>query len=312
MQDNKPLILVAEDDAETRQALTEWIHTKDFAVIAVSNGMDALKVIANSKSPIIAILDWDMPKMSGVEILAHTAVIEHLHPDKFIYIILVSGKYTEPEWSALGVDLGAKIFLGKPIDLEILDGFIGAAERAIQKAERRKAEASDDLTGFLRQTKGKERLQEELARAERNDKSVSCLFMDLDHFKDVNDRYGHQTGTDLIKYAADRIAEHKRSYDVAIRYGGDEFCLILPDSSEGEAKEIALRIWDSISNHPFVVGKKKISVTSSIGVAVSFPGITAQELLERADKALYQAKANGRNGVFVFGNGLKKNIRGSG
>ena len=156
----------------------------------------------------------------------------------------------------------------------------------------------DSLTGLLNRRSFMESAQRELHRAERQHLQTSVLMLDLDHFKDVNDSYGHRTGDRVLASFADVLHASVRPFDVAGRYGGEEFCVLLPGTGIGEATGIAERIRNIASQTPVEARNASIAYTVSIGV-VQAPArvITLEDLVDRADKALYQAKASGRNCV---------------
>jgi diguanylate cyclase (GGDEF)-like protein len=156
----------------------------------------------------------------------------------------------------------------------------------------------DSLTGLFNRRSFMEAAQRELHRAERQHLQTCVLMLDLDHFKNVNDSYGHPTGDLVLASFADVLHASLRPFDVIGRYGGEEFCVLLPGTGIGEATTIAERIRNISSQTPVEARAATIPYTVSIGVVQAPPGvITLDDLVDRADKALYQAKASGRNCV---------------
>lgn len=154
----------------------------------------------------------------------------------------------------------------------------------------------DGLTEVNNRRYGMERFEEELTRFRRNEKGLVCMMVDIDHFKLVNDRFGHQVGDDVLKEVAARISKDLRPYDMLFRYGGEEFMVVLPDTELTDAVSIGERIWMSIRKQP--VGD--CFVTASIGVtAVRKDDPDLHEIINRADEALYHAKNEGRDRVEV-------------
>jgi two-component system cell cycle response regulator len=159
---------------------------------------------------------------------------------------------------------------------------------------------TDPLTQLLNRRALTDRLQQEMERAMRYDATLALLMVDLDHFKAVNDTHGHLVGDDVLRDVARLLRETIRTTDVAARYGGEEFLVLLPETDDGGAEAFAERIRVAVEAHPFEgSGGAALRLTASLGVAV-FPAprvVTAEDLLVRADAALYRAKADGRNRV---------------
>jgi two-component system, cell cycle response regulator len=196
-----------------------------------------------------------------------------------------------------------------PDDVEFADTVVKAAVVAIQRAkilestmaDNRRLEVlahTDPLTAVLNRRALTERLSSELERAKRYDSAVSLLLIDVDHFKRVNDNYGHLVGDDVLTDIGALLQRAVRSVDVVARYGGEEFVIVLPETGTGGATTFAERIREVIELHPFAHGTGgALRLTASIGVAVfPAPGLeTVEDFLARADQALYRAKAEGRN-----------------
>ncbi|MCU7886007.1 MAG: GGDEF domain-containing protein, partial [Candidatus Thiodiazotropha sp. (ex Lucinoma annulata)] len=162
---------------------------------------------------------------------------------------------------------------------------------------------TDPLTGLHNRRYLDRRLDEELARAGRYRQPLSCLFIDADHFKKINDNYGHQAGDSALRELANRIRSQLRASDIATRFGGEEFALLLPQTSLNEALLLAERIRLEVNSHPILLEEgSKLQLSVSIGVSETLPLLgkshykeMGELLLENADQALYTAKANGRN-----------------
>ncbi|MBV8667488.1 MAG: sensor domain-containing diguanylate cyclase [Burkholderiaceae bacterium] len=168
---------------------------------------------------------------------------------------------------------------------------------------------TDPLTGVNNRRYVTTRLAEEVVRTRRHAGVMSCIYIDIDHFKKINDTYGHQSGDDVLREVASRIKVELRLSDTLGRFGGEEFVALLPDTHSADATQVAERVRAGISGRPFMLGGQSKQVTASIGVATlrgSEPDQTAeasgQRLVARADQALYQAKESGRNRVCVSEN----------
>ncbi len=197
-------------------------------------------------------------------------------------------------------------------DLEFAEAVVAAAVAVIQRAQAvestmadkarlEQLAQTDPLTQLLNRRALTERITAEMERALRYDSSLSVLMVDLDHFKKVNDTYGHLVGDDVLRDFAVLLTETIRVTDVVARYGGEEFLVLLPESDEAGAEHFAERIRDAVEGHEFTArgGQTRLGITASIGVA-TFPGArieSVEDLLARADAALYRAKADGRNQV---------------
>jgi two-component system, cell cycle response regulator len=180
-------------------------------------------------------------------------------------------------------------------------------ENAVNRARLLRAGITDFLTGWHNRRYLQQRLKEELARAQRRAGTISCLMIDVDRFKSINDGYGHLAGDNALKEIAQRIEGQIRSMDTAARFGGDELAILLPEASAAEAATLAERIREVIAAEPFSLTQEIVrSLTISVGVAAIAPGrheqdlkAVADRLLAEADAALYRAKALGRNRVQI-------------
>jgi diguanylate cyclase (GGDEF)-like protein len=174
-----------------------------------------------------------------------------------------------------------------------------ALENALLHHTIQRQAMTDDLTGLVNRRRFLEALDGEIVRAEGLGTPVSIVLVDLDHFKLVNDRFGHQAGDEVLRQFAVRALAHLRDVDVAGRIGGEEFAVVVPETSAAGAAAVAERLRRSLSKLPLPAGADSALVTASFGVAERMPGEGGSELLRRADAALYQAKREGRNRVVV-------------
>jgi diguanylate cyclase (GGDEF)-like protein len=183
-------------------------------------------------------------------------------------------------------------------------------ENAANRARLLRSGLTDFLTGFHNRRYLSARLREELARAVRFRQPIACLMIDVDHFKRVNDQYGHLAGDTLLREAAKRIDAEMRVSDIGARFGGDEFALILPQGSIKDGERVAERILAAVRGSPVQINEEHSEYLSlSIGVAVCEPTpetqdfkLVAERLLAEADAALYRAKQGGRNRLAVSKN----------
>ncbi|MGO9801957.1 MAG: DUF484 family protein [Steroidobacteraceae bacterium] len=177
-------------------------------------------------------------------------------------------------------------------------------ENAVNRARLLRSGFTDFLTGFHNRRYLHARLREELARAQRARQSLACLMIDVDHFKRVNDQYGHLAGDAVLREVAQRIDAEMRISDTGARFGGDEFAMVLSEASVADAEKVASRVLKAVRSQAIAVGSTTETVTLSIGIAVAKPGpsvrdhkVLAERLIAEADAALYRAKSAGRNRV---------------
>ncbi len=223
----------------------------------------------------------------------------------YVYTILLTGRDSKQD-VVEGMNAGADDYITKPFDSHELAVRLRAGRRildlqsallAAQEVLREEA-THDPLTGLWNRVRVFEALSLELARAARDGTSVSAIMADLDHFKAVNDSWGHMAGDAALREAARRIGSCVRLYDVVARYGGEEFLLVCPGCDEVAAAALAERIRDVIASRPVNTSEGLIPLTVSLGTATSVGGASApEEIVRAADAALYRAKEAGRNRV---------------
>ncbi|HLY53730.1 MAG TPA: DUF484 family protein [Steroidobacteraceae bacterium] len=178
-------------------------------------------------------------------------------------------------------------------------------ENAVNRARLLRSGLTDFLTGFHNRRYLHARLREELARAQRAGNSLACLMIDVDHFKRINDQYGHLAGDAVLREVAHRIDAEMRNSDTGARFGGDEFAMVLSDANLADGEKVAARVLKAVRAEKIAIGSTATeTVTLSIGVAAAKPGkgtrdhkVLAERLITEADAALYRAKSAGRNRV---------------
>jgi diguanylate cyclase (GGDEF)-like protein len=261
------------------------------------DGEQAWRIIQTGNAPLL-ISDWMMPLMDGPELCRR---IRAASGDRYTYIILLTSR-DRKEDRLEGLRAGADDFLTKPPDPDELTVRLEIAERILKvhaqlgRQNERLAElaAIDELTG----TKNRRRFREDLdllfAQAERQGSPLSLIMLDIDHFKEYNDSFGHPAGDEVLHRVGTTLRSAVRSQDVVARYGGEEFVVLLPATDENEALEVADRLRRAVASRAWV----RRAVTASLGVGTiraKTAGATA--LVEQADQALYQSKQAGRNRV---------------
>ena len=266
-----------------------------YEVDSAFNGEDAItlveKALSEGRPYAVAFVDIRMPPgLDGVKTVRRIWEI-----DSEVLVVLCSA-YSDYTWEEIGRELGRTdrfLILRKPFDN------IEVRQCAAALAVRWTIARTDPLTGLLNRRSFEEHLRREWAYAVRNDRPLSCVMIDADYFKSINDRCGHAAGDQALSLLAKSIAAETRPGDVLCRYGGEEFCVLLPGAHEAAAAAWAERVRRAIASRPLVVGADDIHLTASLGV-VERGCLTQEEFLNLADNALREAKSAGRNRVKVW------------
>ena len=294
-------ILIADDNALSLRLLEKTLKRAEYEVIAVSNGRQAAEELCRSEGPRLALLDWVMPQLDGPAVCR---AVRRKRSQRHVYLVLLTSKSSKED-IVEGLESGADDYLIKPFDpgelkarlrtgrriLELEDNLLEAREDMRYKATH------DSLTSLLNRGTILELLAGELPRKRRVKGFTAIVLGDLDHFKLVNDTYGHIVGDEVLREVARRLLGAVRSYDFVGRYGGEEFLLVLNNCCADKAMERAEEIRKAIGDTPFRTSRGSIPVTISMGVFSSFASNTRtlEEALCEVDSALYAAKTAGRN-----------------
>lgn len=292
-------ILVAEDSLVIRAVLRRHLEHEGYSVVEAVDGQAAIDQ-CHQAPPDTILLDIEMPGLNGHQVLAHLKADDLL---KDIPVVFLTGK-TGTDDIVAGLRSGAHDYLKKPFETAELIARVGAAVRTKQlqdqlrnrSAEFDRMSRTDALTGLYNRRHLEERLRQVDRAALRHDYLMAVVMVDIDHFKRVNDAEGHAGGDDVLREFARRLRGEMRDEDVAGRWGGEEFLVILADTDLEGASVLAERIRVAIADEPFGIGDHRIAVTMSGGCA-SGPAGDPDDLVRRADFALYQAKAAGRNRI---------------
>jgi two-component system, cell cycle response regulator len=293
-------VLVVDDDPLNLKLMVEALNVEKFVVEQANSGKQALEKIT-AFQPELVLLDYGMPGMSGLETLQMLRGKEN-----YVAVIFVSAN-TEQELIVDCLGAGADDYVRKPFRFGELVSRVKVRFRIkdlndqLQIANNKLAElaVTDDLTGLFNMRQMYDKIDSELRRGKRFDRRVAAIMMDIDHFKEVNDTHDHLFGSFVIKELGGLIRRNMRDVDFAARYGGDEFLIILTETTASGTKTFAERLRAVIEKHVFDDGKAKLQRTCSFGFTVSDPqtNIDARELVRQADHALYDAKRSGRNRV---------------
>lgn len=298
-------IVVADDDPVTRRRIEGVLTKQGYRVHAVGDGAAAWEAIRRLSAPIL-ITDWRMPELSGTELIRRIRA-ESL--PFYVYVILLTSNESAEE-KVEGLSAGADDYMTKPVDYRELTARIRAGDRVVRletdlRAARGRLEvmaSTDELTGVANRRAILARLRETLARVARAGGQLAVGIADIDHFKRLNDSFGHAAGDAVLRAVVGRLLARKRLYDIVGRLGGEEFLIVFPDTTIEEAHHVAERLREAIAADPFDVGDGLVTrVTISVGVSGSDAARdgTVESLLSSADSALYCAKETGRNRVLA-------------
>ncbi len=298
-------ILVVDDDLDNIKILTQLLRFESYRVDFATSGEEALKKIA-MQWPDLILLDINMSGIDGFEVLKNVSGREN-----YVSVIFISAR-NETSDVISGLDAGADDYICKPFEpMEMLARV--RAQLRIKDLTDKLAVANkkllelvdvDDLTGLYNMRSIYSRIEAELVRVRRYGRKVALVMMDLDNFKCVNDQFDHLFGSKVLSQVGLIIRENIRQIDFAARYGGDEFLVVLTETGAEGAMIFAERLRKSIEGIDFNYGEYSHRLTASIGVAIgdtsSTEACTAQDLVRKADHALYAAKRGGKNCVKVF------------
>ncbi|MFN7020298.1 MAG: diguanylate cyclase [Phycisphaerales bacterium] len=294
-QPPNPLVLLIDDSVDVHRLLRVRLRHEQIRLIDATNAREGLEM-AKKEPPATILLDLDMPDTDGFEVLR--ALKEDTSTNAIPVIVLSAMSSSEDKVTAF--DLGATDYVTKPFDLAELRARLRAALRLDQLLHLLADRANvDGLTGLGNRAHFNKRWAEKVAECRRHPMPLALAMCDVDHFKRVNDTYGHPAGDEVLQGVAKLLQSECREIDVPCRYGGEEFALIMPATSTAEAGIVAERVRESLTRiiwprHP----EHRITVSIGlVGCAGSIGEATAAEWLEQADRNLYTAKHEGRNRI---------------
>ena len=296
-------ILIADDSLVSRHLLEATLRKWGYEVTVACDGEEALALLQKDDAPALAILDWMMPGMTGLEVCRQ---VRARAQEPYTYILLLTSK-SQKEDLIEGMEAGADDYITKPFDQNELQVRLRAAIRLVDlqaellsaREALREQATKDSLTHLWNRSSIFDILCRELARAQRERTSVGVVMVDLDHFKSINDNYGHFAGDAVLCEAAHRMQSAIRQYDSVGRYGGEEFLILLTGCDEEASWAQAERLRKQLTQVQMPLQDSSIGITASFGVTTALPGQswTPEELIHKADEALYLAKRRGRNRV---------------
>ena len=299
-------ILVVDDHEDNIELLRARLEARGFEVESAADGLEALDRV-RERAPDLILLDVMMPKLDGIEVARRIKADASL---PFIPIIMQTALETTED-KVEGLDAGADDYITKPLDFAELHARVKSLLRikALQEELARANESlrrmsqTDGLTGVDNRRHIEERLTEMFDHAARLNEPLAVVMCDVDHFKSVNDTYGHQAGDAVLRQLAEVLRQTAREIDRVGRYGGEEFVVVLPGAGLDDAVAFAERVRRAVAERQFVYEGGTVRRTLSAGVAAwPNPEMRHQEaLVKAADEALYVAKERGRNRVVAYG-----------
>ncbi|HEX8876609.1 MAG TPA: diguanylate cyclase [Phycisphaerales bacterium] len=289
-------VLVVDDSPDVHRLLRARLKQEEIEIISAESGGVGLEEVAKQR-PSLVLLDLDMPGMDGFEFLRKMKEDAATH---HIPVVILSA-LSNPQDKVAAFDLGAHDFVTKPFELTELRVRIRAALRmnALLQMLSQRAQI-DGLTGLWNRAYFDQRVQDEVARVQRHPGPLSIAFIDADHFKSVNDTFGHPAGDAVLQGIGRTLLRCIRQTDVACRYGGEEFVLIMPATPPADAHALCDRIRSTIESlvwprHP----ERKVTVSMGVAGSSTGAGLTAAAWVEAADQCVYNAKKSGRNRVVM-------------
>jgi diguanylate cyclase (GGDEF)-like protein len=314
----KSHVIVADDEGTIRQLLRRQLEAAGYGVTLCGDGREALAALREHPAQIV-IADWQMPEMNGVELCRAVRALcsDDVMPHVFFMLLTAQA---DMDSIIAGLEAGADDYLTKPYHKAELLARIRVGERlldlqrALVERQRqiarsnrkmqvlnrklRELATTDELTKLANRRHLFDRLEHIWALSVRHDRPLSCIMLDVDHFKRFNDTHGHAAGDDVLRTTASTILSLMRRSDVCGRFGGEEFVVVCPETPGSGAAAQAERIRAAIESTPVQIGSESIQVTVSIGVAEkSASHANAETMISEADELLYRAKAEGRNRV---------------
>jgi two-component system cell cycle response regulator len=293
-------VLVADDSALVRSMMRDHLMAAGYDVLEAQDGEDALARV-RATAPDVVLLDRDMPRLDGL------AVLDAMQADEAtaaIPVVFVTGRATAIEL-AEGLGHGAHDYVRKPVEAAELVARVRSALRTRRLRDELRERnlqlesmaRTDVLTGMVGRRHGATVLAEACTAAAATGESLAVVMADVDHFKHVNDHHGHAAGDVVLRAVADVMRDGLVTGETAVRWGGEEFLLVLPGCETSGALARAERLRSAVAGSPVDVGGRRHGVTASLGCAILGPGETPEALVARADQALYAAKAAGRDRV---------------
>lgn len=291
----KEFILVIDDDIVFITFIKDLLEKEGYSVLIAHNGQRGLELLYEIK-PAMVFLDIKLPDTNGFAILED--ILQKVKKEHIVVAMMSADG--SPNNRIRAYEMGALDFIAKPIDQGILTSYV--TNRINYKNELEQSIVMDELTKMFNRKYMNDRFQQLIQQFNREEEPFAVALLDLDFFKKVNDTYGHLVGDEVLQGFAALVKKVKREQDIACRYGGEEFALLMPNSTADDAYVLLERIRKSIEKKVFSANDVNFQVTVSAGVVeATRTNLHPKKLLEEADQALYHAKQSGRNKTIIFG-----------
>lgn len=292
-------VLIADDDPVVYRLVEASLRGAGYDPVVAVDGIEALRILSEPDSPRLVVLDWLMPRLDGLGVCR---AIRAGRQEPYVYVLLLTSNDRQED-IVEGLDAGADDYVTKPCDLLELQARLRAAVRILDLQDQlvgarealREQATHDPLTGLLNRGAVLDTLQKECARSDRAGADLGVIMLDVDHFKAINDTYGHLVGDGVLREIAWRLRASIRTYDSIGRFGGEEFLVVAPGCGVAAAQELAERLRACVGDTEIPCAGRALAVTVSLGAASRAVGARHDLLLRSADDALYAAKSNGRN-----------------
>jgi diguanylate cyclase (GGDEF)-like protein len=305
-------VLVADDEVVSRRLIETSVRRWGYDVIVAKDGLEASQILQSHDAPNLAILDWVMPGLDGLQLCRE---LRKGPREPYTYILLLTSKHAKSD-VIQGLEAGADDYIAKPFDPQELRVRLRTGKRILCLLDQittarealRELASRDPLTGIWNHSSIIELLSSEFERAERQGTYVGVVLMDLDRFKSINDNYGHLVGDQALREAASTIGASIRPYDAVGRLGGEEFLIVLPGCDQINATSHAERLRLAVNRAIVKTDSGPLHFTASFGVTVVGPDtrVDAQRAIRAADLGMYAAKRAGRDRVEFSAAGLEE------
>ena len=290
-------VLIIEDHPDQRDLLAIVLQREGYKVVTAANGLEALEKLEQDEVH-IALSDIMMPKMDGFELINKIRSNSAL---RHIYIILITARIQEGD-RVRGLDLGADDYITKPFSFSELLARVRVGSRVVQYQQHLEYQTQiDSLTGLFNRRAFEKKIGEEFERSKRYGHPLSVVILDIDNFKKINDTYGHHGGDAALVRISEILRERSRRSDFPSRFGGEEFVLVLPETDQDSAIQVARKFHEEIRSCSFGTDDKPFVLTVSMGLTSSTKKEYSdwREMVADADCALYQAKNTGKDRIEI-------------
>ncbi len=297
MEMSGPKVLLVDDDPVMLRLTKAMLESGGYHTRLATSGQEALAQIQED-CPHYLLTDWMMPGLTGPELCR---IVRQMNLPHYVYILMLTGK-TGSNFLVEGLEAGADDFLTKPVKQGELLARMKAGARVLLLEQRlNELVRSDPLTGIYNRRAFHEQAQREFRRARRYKLKLSAVMIDIDYFKKINDTHGHPVGDQVLRHVARMLQATVRDSDYVCRFGGEEFCVLLTETSEEDAKRWAERAREMLSQLEIPTGKSTIKITASMGVAGLLDDTKdIDALIDAGDQALLVAKQSGRDRVVCY------------